>query len=517
MTKPDMEHREVPVLPKDSLLAYLLHNFPAMVFKYHDHDSLLECKSEQDLSEEEKADAWAVYEADVKRKNETNLGPYNNNYGMMPSLPGLGTYANSLYGNYNNLSNALNYSYNSPFGHFNPYANDYNPLAFSQDYSSFYKNLMSLNYDQNTPNLLSPTHSTSVTNPSSLMNNFTSARNWMQSSASTSNFGNSLLSSLAQTSSSSSKTNTYNSYINDLYHRLGGTNPILPTSNASPSNSKSPPSILPSTSHDYDLAAFLKHNQMSNFVGATITNSITNTTQTSALAANANPSHQQGPNARNNPMLSKELMLPTRNPNLDNTFNTFSSIPTSVTTKPMINTNSTAATTNTTTTGSANGSKTNDVGVTSSNDKSNEKNSNAMAKKVLAQEPQISVKNVSAINNSMRKSPDTTNNSNQASNLNKSTDKPEKVAVSNDVSSTVSETAKKSNSSNVNVLQRKTATNSTSNIGNMGIVYPQQKTMPSTSKTIPNTSISLTKITNHPKQNFTDNGKLQNSLSFQNR
>lgn len=81
-----MEDRETPNLPKDVLLAHLLHKFPHMVYKYHEHDSLLENKNEQDLSEEEKADAWKQYEDDVKRKNETNMGPYGNNFGMLPII-----------------------------------------------------------------------------------------------------------------------------------------------------------------------------------------------------------------------------------------------------------------------------------------------------------------------------------------------------------------------------------------------------------------------------------------------
>lgn len=41
-----------------------------MAFKYHEHDSLLEQNSDEDLSEEEKQQAWAAYEADVKNRSE---------------------------------------------------------------------------------------------------------------------------------------------------------------------------------------------------------------------------------------------------------------------------------------------------------------------------------------------------------------------------------------------------------------------------------------------------------------
>lgn len=70
LTKPDFKDRPIPNRPADDLLAYLLHNYPNRVYKFHEHDSLLERKTEQDLSEEEKANAWATYENDVKTKSE---------------------------------------------------------------------------------------------------------------------------------------------------------------------------------------------------------------------------------------------------------------------------------------------------------------------------------------------------------------------------------------------------------------------------------------------------------------
>lgn len=67
---PDYNERPTPVRPVDNVLASLLHNFSDLVYKYHEHDSLLEKNSEQDLSEEEKADAWAAYENDVSLKSK---------------------------------------------------------------------------------------------------------------------------------------------------------------------------------------------------------------------------------------------------------------------------------------------------------------------------------------------------------------------------------------------------------------------------------------------------------------
>lgn len=70
LTKPDHSKRPIPVRPADAVLASLLHNYPKMVYQYHEHDSLLEKNTEQDLSEEEKADAWASYEHEVTAKRQ---------------------------------------------------------------------------------------------------------------------------------------------------------------------------------------------------------------------------------------------------------------------------------------------------------------------------------------------------------------------------------------------------------------------------------------------------------------
>lgn len=52
------------MLPKDTILADLLRQSD-LVYKYHEHDSLLENKVEQELSEQEKSDAWATYEKEL--------------------------------------------------------------------------------------------------------------------------------------------------------------------------------------------------------------------------------------------------------------------------------------------------------------------------------------------------------------------------------------------------------------------------------------------------------------------
>ncbi|TSL89850.1 Transcriptional regulator ATRX [Bagarius yarrelli] len=58
--------RSTPMLPKDPVLAELLHNFKDHIVGYHEHDSLLDHKEEEALSEEDRKAAWAEYEAEKK-------------------------------------------------------------------------------------------------------------------------------------------------------------------------------------------------------------------------------------------------------------------------------------------------------------------------------------------------------------------------------------------------------------------------------------------------------------------
>ncbi|KAH8359796.1 hypothetical protein KR093_008879 [Drosophila rubida] len=64
--KPSAE-REMPILPKDRLFAELLTEHENLIFKYHEHDSLLEQEEHENLTEEERKSAWAEYEAEKTR------------------------------------------------------------------------------------------------------------------------------------------------------------------------------------------------------------------------------------------------------------------------------------------------------------------------------------------------------------------------------------------------------------------------------------------------------------------
>uniref|UniRef100_A0AAZ3QHM8 DNA helicase n=1 Tax=Oncorhynchus tshawytscha TaxID=74940 RepID=A0AAZ3QHM8_ONCTS len=60
--------RTTPMLPKDPFLAELLHSNKEQIVGYHEHDSLLDHKEEEALSEEDRKAAWAEYEAEKKVK-----------------------------------------------------------------------------------------------------------------------------------------------------------------------------------------------------------------------------------------------------------------------------------------------------------------------------------------------------------------------------------------------------------------------------------------------------------------
>ncbi|XP_054890022.1 transcriptional regulator ATRX isoform X1 [Poeciliopsis prolifica] len=77
--------RATPMLPKDPILAEMLQNNKDQLVCYHEHDSLLDHKEEEALSEEDRKAAWAEYEAEKKGLSmRTN---YASNYAQ----PDMGT------------------------------------------------------------------------------------------------------------------------------------------------------------------------------------------------------------------------------------------------------------------------------------------------------------------------------------------------------------------------------------------------------------------------------------------
>uniref|UniRef100_A0A672JKB3 DNA helicase n=1 Tax=Salarias fasciatus TaxID=181472 RepID=A0A672JKB3_SALFA len=61
--------RPSSVLPKDFLLMELLQTCKDQIVSYHEHESLLDHKQEEELTEAERKAAWAEFEAEVKNKS----------------------------------------------------------------------------------------------------------------------------------------------------------------------------------------------------------------------------------------------------------------------------------------------------------------------------------------------------------------------------------------------------------------------------------------------------------------
>lgn len=61
------EERPQPILPKDRMFAEQLQKFDQIIYKYHEHDSLLENKAEENLSKEEIKAAWKEFEEEKTR------------------------------------------------------------------------------------------------------------------------------------------------------------------------------------------------------------------------------------------------------------------------------------------------------------------------------------------------------------------------------------------------------------------------------------------------------------------
>ncbi|XP_032389041.1 transcriptional regulator ATRX isoform X2 [Etheostoma spectabile] len=65
--------RSTPVLPRDKVLAQLLQTCKDQIVSYHEHESLLDHKQEEELSEAERKDAWAEYEAESTNPSPSSI------------------------------------------------------------------------------------------------------------------------------------------------------------------------------------------------------------------------------------------------------------------------------------------------------------------------------------------------------------------------------------------------------------------------------------------------------------
>ncbi|CAH1126465.1 unnamed protein product [Ceutorhynchus assimilis] len=87
------EERPIPRVPKDVLLGEMLQKYDKTIYKYHEHQTLLENKQDEELNEEERKAAWDEFENEkVIRKTavtigSTNLGAINTNaFNIHPNL-----------------------------------------------------------------------------------------------------------------------------------------------------------------------------------------------------------------------------------------------------------------------------------------------------------------------------------------------------------------------------------------------------------------------------------------------
>lgn len=107
------EKRPTPAVPKDLILAELLSSQKEWIVQYHEHDSLLENRPDEELSEEERKNAWEEYEREkrglgtlyrtippncglnIMRAASTNTHGGVNNVPLMTTLPGTSTNLNT--------------------------------------------------------------------------------------------------------------------------------------------------------------------------------------------------------------------------------------------------------------------------------------------------------------------------------------------------------------------------------------------------------------------------------------
>lgn len=64
LTITNYNERPVPIKPEDDVLTKLLVRLPRLAYKYHQHETLLQDKPDEALTDAEKNEAWEVYRRD---------------------------------------------------------------------------------------------------------------------------------------------------------------------------------------------------------------------------------------------------------------------------------------------------------------------------------------------------------------------------------------------------------------------------------------------------------------------
>jgi hypothetical protein len=88
---------ELPKVPADDLLKLLIRqpSTKNSTIKFHEHDSLLENKPDQDLNEEEKKEAWAAYDVEVQQKQNRMVAVQNSlNNSNLSNIPLVSSFSN---------------------------------------------------------------------------------------------------------------------------------------------------------------------------------------------------------------------------------------------------------------------------------------------------------------------------------------------------------------------------------------------------------------------------------------
>lgn len=427
LKKLDSLTRPTPKLPFDGLLASLLHNFSNLIYKYHEHDSLLEQNTEQDLSEEEKADAWTAYENDVKLRNQiSTFGSYpNTNFQMPAGYDSLSSYNSTLY---NSLYNQSTGSYGATSSMMNPLFSSMTApqsSAYASDFRRLFENFTSPYYNMfntgGTPSVSSSTTKNLYNSPNSnLLPSTTSAtasmssttspylyssinsRNVLPSTSPTPNYPNNLFPTMPSSSSvaRSSYTNSFlsNPTALQMYMSSFGCDPLSLMS-------KSTSSVSSASAYDTSLAYL----QQFSLLNSTNANSTSISSSSTAASASNDGSSHSNPTSHSNsssgasrgrpPNASKELSLSVMSP--PRSENQASVITKSI--AGACSTKTTASATFTTQTLSA--SSTNSSIVTASASKtSTVVSASSVLRKstALADTSNISIKGIDAINKSLQ-------------------------------------------------------------------------------------------------------------------